>query len=123
MSEYVYYNGKIYTKITNVYNQTLYCHKNDIYHFFDVKDICGDYVEFDNPEDLIKAGDLVAIHTPSLFGYELMFVKDLHLDKTLFTNNKSYSNKNIDYKEIWKRINNTFVRICHKEINGEWVID
>ena len=105
MSKYIYYNGKIYTGDID----TIKALAKHLAHFFDGK-------EFDNFEDLIEAGDLIFYRSEG----------KNYIESTVFNDDWFQCFiKNllgVEILEIWKRIDNTFVRVCRKE-EGQWVID
>lgn len=120
MSKYIYYNGKIIEIIEHkavvVIILGTMCitsyPKREFNHIYSNAKIV------DNFEDLIEVGDLVHYGTSD----HIEQVTELYDNKMATSNcrGRCIDDKNIN--EIWKRINNKFVRIAHKE-NDEWVID
>lgn len=130
MSKYIYCNRKIYDRrnyaklkiylgeeidgidLKNKYRlvELPYEHENTK----TVLEHMNSYIEFDNFEDLIEVGDLVVVED----GYTNIKIKTNFQIVTNIKNRiietRDYFRVNKIVFEIWKRVNNTFIRVAHK---------
>lgn len=126
MSRYLYYNGEIYNRQKHFNEENdkfvlvcdnryeVICYKSKDYH----------YILFDNFEYLIEVGDIIE------FAVDIdYYVKSEVLDfQVIGEDDRKVINVFLDkinyqcVKSIWKRLDNTFIRVCHKD-NESWVID
>ena len=118
MSKYVYCKGKIYTQDKIIIANGLCFRFRDN----ECNECLGnDFIEFDNFEDLIEVRDMVRCNIGAgVIGTGVVEEIDRSSDYPIICDCFDVRVKGI--VEIWKRIGNKFVRICHKE-NEEWKVD
>lgn len=130
MSKYIYCNGKIYDRdnyaklkiylgeeIDGIDLKNKYRLVELPYEYENIKTVLehmNSYIEFDNFEEIIEAGDLIGYRHIHSGKYSVSIYENTIFELSEFLH--------FEKIEIWKRIDNTFVRVCHKK-DGKWVID
>lgn len=122
MSKYIYVNGRVFDKFHlanwRSNGEPVYIFEDNRYGSCYEKP--SDCFEFDNFEDLIEVGDLIKFYVENEKYERVEYYGTIDEFGLICRYSLGFNSKR--FLEIWKRIDNTFVRICHKE-NGNWVID